>query len=126
MTSRPFAVVLGNGDVVKGLELGLLEMCIGEERVIDVPPALGYGPKGLVKKGVQVVPPNARLLYDVVRCPAPPTTLRSRPCSPCGSSGLLKVECRVRACVSELSPTRCVAMIVWCMRKEVGVSIADT
>jgi FKBP-type peptidyl-prolyl cis-trans isomerase len=30
-----------------------------------VPPVLGFGEKGLVKKGKQLVPPNARLLYDV-------------------------------------------------------------
>lgn len=46
-------------------DVGLQGMCVGERREIDVPPALGYGPTGLVKKGVQVVPPNSRLLYDV-------------------------------------------------------------
>ena len=31
---RPFVFMLGNGDVPRGLELGSLEMCIGEERRI--------------------------------------------------------------------------------------------
>lgn len=43
-------------------DLGLVGMCIGERREIDVPPVLGYGPKGLPKRGI---PPNARLLYEI-------------------------------------------------------------
>ena len=43
-------------------DVGLVGMCVGERREIDVPPVLGFGPKGLPKRGV---PPNARLLYDV-------------------------------------------------------------
>lgn len=58
---RPFAAMLGNGDLVRGLELGLLEMCIGEERRIEVPPALGFGPSG---SRVFKVPPAATLVYD--------------------------------------------------------------
>ena len=43
-------------------DVGLVGMCVGERRVLDVPPVLGYGAKGLPKRGV---PPNARLVYDV-------------------------------------------------------------
>ena len=43
-------------------DVGLRGMCVGERRVIDVPPVLGYGAKGLPKRNV---PPNARLLYDI-------------------------------------------------------------
>ena len=43
-------------------DLGLMGMCIGERREIDVPPILGFGPKGLPKRGI---PPNARLLYEI-------------------------------------------------------------
>ena len=46
-------------------DVGLVGMCVGERREIDVPPALGYGPRGLSKKGVQIVPPDARLIYEV-------------------------------------------------------------
>lgn len=46
-------------------DVGLQGICVGERREIDVPPVLGFGEKGLVKKGKQLVPPNARLLYDV-------------------------------------------------------------
>ena len=46
-------------------DVGLVGMCVEERREIDVPPVLGFGPKGLVKKGVQLVPPDARIIYDV-------------------------------------------------------------
>ena len=58
---RPFAALLGNGDLLKGLELGLLEMCIGERRTIEVPAALGFGARGSRAYGV---PPDAALTYD--------------------------------------------------------------
>ena len=58
---RPFAALLGNGDLVRGLELGLLEMCPGEERTILVPPALGFGARGSRTFGV---PPDATLIYE--------------------------------------------------------------
>jgi FKBP-type peptidyl-prolyl cis-trans isomerase len=38
-SGRPFAFLLGNGDVVRGFELGCFEMCIGEERMVRTSPA---------------------------------------------------------------------------------------
>jgi|EP00908_Phaeocystis_cordata_P001050 FKBP-type peptidyl-prolyl cis-trans isomerase len=43
-------------------DLGLVGMCVGERRELDVPPVLGFGPQGLPKRGV---PPNARILYEI-------------------------------------------------------------
>jgi FK506-binding protein 2 len=43
-------------------DLGLVGMCVGERRELDVPPVLGFGKKGLPKRNV---PPDARLIYDV-------------------------------------------------------------
>ena len=37
-------------------------MCAGEERSVLVPPSLGYGAKGLPRRGI---PPNASLKYEV-------------------------------------------------------------
>ena len=48
--------------MAQGLELGCLEMCIGERRRIHVPPRLGFGTAG---SRVYSVPGNARLVYDV-------------------------------------------------------------
>jgi FK506-binding protein 2 len=61
-SGRPFALLLGNGDAVRGLELGLLEMCVGEERTLRVPPELGFGRRGNKLYGV---PPDAPLIYQV-------------------------------------------------------------
>ena len=62
-SGRPFAMALGNGDAqTAGLELGLLEMCIGEERTLRVPPELGFGRRGNKLYGV---PPDTPLTYRV-------------------------------------------------------------
>lgn len=50
------------GQFPPGWDLLLTGMCVGETRVISVPPLLGYGAQGLPRRGV---PPNATLLYDV-------------------------------------------------------------
>eukprot|EP00904_Undaria_pinnatifida_P013360 jgi/Undpi1/9154/HiC_scaffold_26.g11612.m1 len=50
------------GQFPPGWDLLLTGMCVGESRVISVPPLLGYGAQGLPRRGV---PANATLLYDV-------------------------------------------------------------
>lgn len=37
---------LGQGDIIHGMEEGLLGMCVGERRFIIVPPFLAYGVNG--------------------------------------------------------------------------------
>ena len=60
--------VQGQQQAPRGWEVGLLGMCIGEERRLTIPPSLGYGKRG-VPKGKIVpklpVPPNSILIYDV-------------------------------------------------------------
>uniref|UniRef100_A0AAQ4Q0B4 peptidylprolyl isomerase n=1 Tax=Gasterosteus aculeatus aculeatus TaxID=481459 RepID=A0AAQ4Q0B4_GASAC len=53
---------LGQGDLIKGLEEGLLRMCLGERRIIIIPPFLAYGESG---HGTQI-PPQATLVYEVL------------------------------------------------------------
>ncbi|CAM9492867.1 unnamed protein product [Ectocarpus fasciculatus] len=51
-TGLPYAIVLGNGDVLKGLDLSLFDMCVGERRKIEIPARLAYGRKGSKTFGV--------------------------------------------------------------------------
>ena len=37
---------VGDGHLIQGMDEGLLGMCVGERRVIIVPPFLAYGEKG--------------------------------------------------------------------------------
>ncbi|XP_055071006.1 peptidyl-prolyl cis-trans isomerase FKBP7 [Misgurnus anguillicaudatus] len=59
-TGHPHWFVLGVGAVIKGLDLGLKEMCPGEKRKITIPPSLAYGAQGKAP-----VPPNATVIFEV-------------------------------------------------------------
>ncbi|XP_056011694.1 uncharacterized protein LOC125680793 isoform X2 [Ostrea edulis] len=43
---QPFSFQLGIGQVIKGWDQGLLDMCIGEKRKLTIPSHLGYGEQG--------------------------------------------------------------------------------
>lgn len=60
-----FTFSLGAGQVLNGLDLGVMGMQVGEKRLITIPPALGYGERGMQQGGRQVVPPDATLLFEV-------------------------------------------------------------
>lgn len=44
--SVPQDVLLGGDKVINGLDEGLRGMCVGERRIIIIPPHLGHGERG--------------------------------------------------------------------------------
>ena len=59
--SEPFKFQIGVGQLIKGWEEGVLGMCVGEKRRLIIPPALGYGYRGVG----DTIPGGATLFFDV-------------------------------------------------------------
>lgn len=58
---QPLRFVVGAGDVVPGLDMGVAGMAIGERRRVSIPAYLAYGSRGFGS----LIPPDSGLLYDV-------------------------------------------------------------
>jgi FKBP-type peptidyl-prolyl cis-trans isomerase len=59
--AQPLTLRLGAGDVIKGLDEGLVGMKVGGKRRLTIPPELGFGKEG----GGERIPPDATLVYEV-------------------------------------------------------------
>ncbi|WVR08099.1 FK506-binding protein 2 [Kwoniella sp. DSM 27419] len=59
--NQPFEFTLGAGQVIKGWDQGLLDMCISEKRKLTIPPDMAYGVRG----HPPVIPPESTLVFEV-------------------------------------------------------------
>ncbi len=59
--NTPFPFILGIGKVIKGWDLGVIGMKVGEKRTLTIPPELAYGPNGVPP----IIPKNATLIFQI-------------------------------------------------------------
>ena len=59
--NQPFSFVLGAGEVIKGWDLGVAGLKVGDKVKLTIPPALAYGAAGYPG----AIPPNATLVFEV-------------------------------------------------------------
>ncbi len=52
---------VGAGDVIKGMDQGVMGMRRGSHRIVTIPSSLGYGKRG---SGPEI-PPNSTLIFDI-------------------------------------------------------------
>ena len=58
--NQPFTFIIGNGNVIKGWDEGVLTMKVGGKRNLEIPAALGYG-----SRDYQGIPGGSTLLFEV-------------------------------------------------------------
>ena len=58
---KPFEFILGVGYVIRGWDIAVSEMKVGEKRKVVIPPSLGYGASGVPG----AIPKNATLIFDI-------------------------------------------------------------
>lgn len=68
----PFAFKLGEGRVIKGWDEAVARLRVGDEAVLVIPPALGYGERNV---GDGLIPPRSTLIFFIEVVDVKATTL---------------------------------------------------
>ncbi|KAL2038328.1 hypothetical protein N7G274_008977 [Stereocaulon virgatum] len=56
---QPLSFTVGKGQVIKGWDEGLLDMCIGDKRKLTIPPEFGYG-----ERAMGPIPAGSTLVFE--------------------------------------------------------------
>jgi FKBP-type peptidyl-prolyl cis-trans isomerase len=62
---EPFEFPLGAGRVIRGWDLGVKGMHVGDKVLLTIPPELAYGERGFTRGEEVIIPPAATLLFEV-------------------------------------------------------------
>lgn len=57
---KPFSFKVGTGEVIKGMDIGVVGMQVGGERRLTIPAKLAYGSKSMPD-----IPANSTLVFDL-------------------------------------------------------------
>lgn len=60
--NQPFKFRIGAGQVIKGWDLSLQDMKVGETRIVILPPNMGYGSQNV---GGGLIPSNSTLIFEI-------------------------------------------------------------
>ncbi|MDP3645887.1 MAG: FKBP-type peptidyl-prolyl cis-trans isomerase [bacterium] len=64
--NQPLVFTLGQPGIIDGFQIGVYGMKEGGERLIAIPPSLGYGTQDIKDdKGKVIIPANSTLLFDI-------------------------------------------------------------
>mmetsp|Transcript_40167 Transcript_40167/g.64383 ORF Transcript_40167/g.64383 Transcript_40167/m.64383 type:complete len:109 (+) Transcript_40167:104-430(+) len=58
---QPFQFTIGEGQVIKGWDVGMMQMSVGQHAKLTCTPDFAYGPRGFPP----VIPPNSTLVFEV-------------------------------------------------------------
>jgi FKBP-type peptidyl-prolyl cis-trans isomerase len=76
--NAPLPFTLGEQGLIAGFQIGVNGMKVGGERIMSIPPELGYGTQAVTNaSGTVIIPANSTLLFDVQLVSVKPGTTTS-------------------------------------------------